>query len=281
MTQRVVIISEIGINHSGSLDLAKQLIKASKEAGVDLVKFQKRDINKTYSKTELDKPRESPWGTTNRQQKEGLEFGKEQYDEIDRYCKELEIGWFASPWDLPSVEFLTQYNLKFNKIASALITHRELCHAIAMQKKYTYISTGMSTLDEISHAVDIFNVHECPFELMSCNSTYPCAEEKANLRCIRTLAHLYNCKVGYSSHCVGIIDCVGAVALGASSIEKHITMDRAAYGSDQAASVEPSGFKRMIDYIRAIEISIGDGIKRVTDEEQKVKAKLRREKDYD
>lgn len=270
------IIAEIGINHNGSIEIAKKLIDGAIFAGADAVKFQKRTIEKVYTKEELDKPRESPWGTTNREQKQGLEFGKKEYNEIDRYCKEKKFEWFASAWDLDSQKFLQQYDLNYNKIASAMLTNRELLEMVADEQKYTFLSTGMSTLDEIERAVDVFIEADCPFELMHCNSTYPMKNEEANLRVIPFLRERFNCKVGYSGHEVGLITSCAAVSLGATSIERHITLDRAMYGSDQAASVEVMGFYRLVDYIRAIESAMGDGIKTVTPKEEEIKKKLRR-----
>lgn len=270
------IIAEIGINHNGSLEIAKQLIDGAVFSGCDAVKFQKRTVEKVYSKEELDKPRESPWGTTNREQKLGLEFGKKEYDEIDSYCKEKGIHWFASAWDIDSQLVLRQYNLKYNKIASAMLTCRELLEMVAEEKKYTFISTGMSTMEEIERAVNIFRKANCPFELMHCNSCYPMKVEDANLRAIPILRERFGCKVGYSGHEVTLIVSCAAVALGATSIERHITLDHAMYGSDQAASIEIVGFYKLARYIRAIENAMGDGIKKVTEEEKKVKDKLRK-----
>lgn len=277
---KTFIIAEIGINHNGKLPLAYRLIDAAKESGADAVKFQKRSINRVYSKEELDKPRESPWGNTNRYQKLGLEFGKEEFDAIDKYCKEVEIQWFATPWDLGSVEFLKHYGLLWNKVPSALLTHTDLLKAIASERKLTYISTGMSTISEIYTAVGVFNDLDCPYELMHCNSQYPCPEDQVNLNCILTLRKLFGCNIGYSSHSTGIITPIAAVALGATSIEAHITLDRAMYGSDQSASIEPQGFKKMVEYIRVIEKAVGDGVKTVSDVEETVKRKLRRTKDF-
>ncbi|NQS88602.1 N-acetylneuraminate synthase family protein, partial [Patescibacteria group bacterium] len=245
-------------------------------AGVNAVKFQKRTVEKVYSKEELDKPRESPWGTTNRELKVALEFGKKEYDEIDRYCKERGIDWFASAWDLESQEFLRQYNLKYNKIASGMVTHRKLLEMVAEEKKYTFISTGMCLMEEITKAVEIFRSKNCPFELMHCNSVYPMRDEDANLKVIETLRKRYDCKVGYSGHEVGLITSCAAAALGVTSIERHITLDRAMYGSDQPASVEVLGFYRLVRYIRTIAKALGDGKKVVTPEEEKVKKKLRK-----
>ncbi|RJR07502.1 N-acetylneuraminate synthase [Candidatus Parcubacteria bacterium] len=275
-TNSTFIIAEIGINHNGDLDIAKKLIDGAAFSGSDAVKFQKRTLEKVYSKEELDKPRESPWGTTNREQKLGLEFGKKEYDEIDRYCREKGIYWFASAWDIDSQMFLRQYSLKYNKIASAMLTCRELLEMVAEEKKYTFISTGMSTMEEIERAVNIFRKANCPFELMHCNSTYPTKDEDANLRIIQTLRERFSCKVGYSGHEVGLIVSCAAAALGATSIERHITLDHAMYGSDQAASIEIMGFWRLVKYIRAIESAMGDSIKRISEEEKKAKAKIRK-----
>jgi len=271
-----LIIAEIGINHNGSIDIVKKLIDGAIFAGADAVKFQKRTIEKVYAKEELDRARDSPWGTTNREQKFGLEFGKKEYDEIDRYCKEKGIEWFASAWDMDSQKFIQNYDLKYNKIASAMLTHKELLKMVADEKKYTFLSTGMSTLEEIEEAVEIFRDAGCPFELMHCNSTYPMKDEEANLRVIPFLREKFNCKVGYSGHEVGLITSCAAVALGATSVERHITLDRAMYGSDQAASVEIMGFYRLVTNIRAIESALGDGVKVVTPKEEEIKKKLRK-----
>ena len=271
----VFVIGEIGINHNGDVEIAKRLIDVAKLAGCDAVKFQKRTVEKVYTKAELDKPRESPWGTTNREQKLGLEFGKEEYDEIDRYCKEKGIYWFASAWDLDSVDFLKQYDLKYNKIASAMLTNIPLLEAVAEQKKYTFVSTGMSTMDEIRAAVEVFRKHDCPFELMHTVSTYPMNNEDANLLMIPTLRKEFGCNVGYSGHERGLQITLAAVALGATSVERHITLDRTMYGSDQAASVEPEGLIRLVRDIRIIEKALGDGVKRVIDAEIPVRKKLR------
>lgn len=271
----VIIIAEIGINHNGDVSIAKKLIDGAVFAGADAIKFQKRTIEKVYSKEELDKYRESPWGTTNRDQKLGLEFGKKEYNEIDRYCKEKGIAWFASAWDTESQEFLRSYDLKYNKIASAILTHKKLIEMVAEEKKYTFISTGMSSMEEISKVVEIFRGADCPFELMHCNSTYPMKDEEANLKMIPVLREKFNCKVGYSGHEVGLITSCAAVSLGATSIERHITLDRAMYGSDQAASVEILGFYRLVRYIRTVENALGNGEKSISPKEVEIKKKLR------
>ena len=271
----VFVIAEIGINHNGSLAIAKQLISEAAAAGCDAVKFQKRTIEKVYSKEELDKPRESPWGTTNREQKNGLEFTESDYEQIDAYCKEKNIEWFASAWDVDSQIFMRRFKCKYNKVASAMLTHRELLEEIASEKKHTFISTGMSTLEQIDKVVEIFKSHDCSFELMHCNSTYPMQLEDANLRVMHTLQDRYGCNVGYSGHETGIIISCAAVAIGASSLERHITLDRAMYGSDQSASLEIVGLKRMMSYVRDIITCMGSPEKKVMDTEVPIAKKLR------
>jgi N-acetylneuraminate synthase len=271
----VFVIAEIGINHNGSRDITEKLIDAAVEAGCDAVKFQKRTIEDVYTKEDLDRDRDSPWGTTNRQQKEGLEFDKEDYDFIDAYCKDVGIEWFASAWDLKSQKFLNQYDCKYNKVASALLTYRELLEEIASQKKHTFISTGMSTLEQIDKAVKIFEDADCSYELMHCNSTYPMPVEDANLKVMHTLQKRYGCNVGYSGHESGIIISCAAVAIGASSLERHITLDRSMYGSDQSASLEVGGLKRMMEYVRDISVAMGSPEKKVMDTEVAIAEKLR------
>ena len=275
LSQHVLIIAELGINHNGDINLAKQMIDIAKKADCDAVKFQKRTIDIVYTKELLDSPRESPWGNTQRDQKNALEFDKEGYDEIDAYCRKIGIDWFASAWDVPSQHFLRQYNLRYNKISSPLITHRELLEAVAEEKKPTFISTGMSTYDEVDIAVDIFKRHKCPFVLMHCVSEYPAPEFSLNLSCMAELRRRYNCPIGYSGHEVSMIPGVIAAMMGAVAIERHITLDRAMYGSDQAASLERRGLEVMVGYIRTIPIVVGDGIKRVTDTEAANARKLR------
>ena len=272
----VFFTAEIGINHNGDLEIAKKLIDVTVEAGCDAVKFQKRAIEKVYSKAVLDTPRESPWGKTTREQKLGLEFEKAEYDIIDQYCKEKNIEWYASSWDIDSQLFLQNYNLKHNKVASAMLTNHKLLEVIAKERKPTFISTGMSTMDEIKDAVRIFEKYDCKFSLQHSNSSYPMKEEEANLNCITTLQKEFRCDVGYSGHeTSGYLICVSAVILGAKSIERHITLDRSMYGSDQAASLEPMGLKRVVNDIRRIEAILGDGEKRVWSSEIPVMKKLR------
>ena len=260
----IFITAEIGINHNGDLKIAKDLIKIAKSCGCDAVKFQKRTVEKSYSKEILDSFRDSPWGNTTRDEKLHLEFNKSDYDEIDKFCSTQDIEWYASSWDIESQEFLRQYNLKHNKVASAMLTNTELLESVAQEKKPTFVSTGMSTMDEIRNAVKIFRKHNCSFELMHTNSSYPMKNEEANLNCIGTLKNEFSCNVGYSGHEAGAtLVCVAAVLLGATSIERHITLDRSMYGSDHAASLEPAGLQRLVRDIRLLDIIKGDGIKNV------------------
>ena len=270
------IIAEIGINHNGDILIAKKLIDMAKECGCNAVKFQKRTIEKVYSKDVLDSPRESQWGTTTRDQKLGLEFEKEEFNIIDKYCKEKEIEWYASSWDVDSQLFLQNYNLKHNKVASAMLTNIPLLEVIAKEGRHTFISTGMSDLNQIRTAVEIFKKHKCPFELMHSNSSYPMKLEEANLQCIETLRQEFNCNVGYSGHEVAsYLCCVIATTLGATSIERHITLDRSMYGSDQSASLEYAGLNRMVKNVIQIKKVVGDGIKRIYDSEIPAMKKLR------
>jgi len=271
----IFITAEIGINHNGDVGVAKQMIDAAKEAGCDAVKFQKRTIDLVYTKEFLDSPRESPWGTTQREQKEGLEFGKKEYDDIDKYCKKVGIHWFASAWDTKSQLFLRQYNLKYNKIASAMLTNIPLLELVTEEKKHTFISTGMSIKKEIDRAVEIFREADCPFELMHCVSTYPMIEEDANLNRIKNLRDKYNCDVGYSGHEVGLAVSYAAAALGITSLERHITLDRSMYGSDQAASIEPPGLRMLVGAVRKITESMGDGKIDMNEKEIPIAKKLR------
>ena len=269
-------IAEIGINHNGDLELAKKLIDEAKAAGFNAVKFQKRDINLVYDEALLSSFRESPWGTTQRQQKEGLEFGKKEYNEIDQYCKNKDIYWFASAWDINSLKFLDNYDLKYQKVASAMIIDKNLLIEIAKRKKYTFISTGMSTTKDIDQAVEIFRELSCPFELMHCVSTYPMKPENANLNTIDALKRRYNCPVGYSGHESGLAVSLAAFSKGISSLERHITLDRSMYGSDQAASLEPKGARELISIIKKMEISFGEEkLGFVLDEEIEIAKKLR------
>jgi len=272
----IFLIAEIGINHNGDLKIAKQLIDGAASAGFDAVKFQKRTIDKVYKKEFLDSFRESPWGTTQRHQKEALEFSVDDYNEIDAFCKLKKIKWSASAWDIDAQKFLQQFNCTFNKVASPMLGHIPLLKLIASEGKKTFISTGMSTLEEIDGVVKIFNDANCPFELMHCNSTYPMKDEDANLNCIPMLKERYGCNVGYSGHESSLIKvCISAVALGATSLERHITLDRAMYGSDQASSIEINALLNFVQSVRAIPHVLGSGIKSLNEMELKAREKLR------
>ena len=273
--KKTFIIAEIGINHNGDIELAKKLIDVASRSGCDAVKFQKRDLDTVYTKEELDKPRKSPWGTTQREQKEGLEFSKKEYDLIDKYCKEKGIIWFASAWDIKSLVFLDNYNLKYNKIASAMITNLDFLKEVAKRKKYTFISTGMSGYNEIDKAVDLFKASDCPFELMHSVSAYPSPEDQLNLNIIQKMVKKYDCPVGYSGHEPSVSPSIVAVTLGANSIERHITLDRSMYGSDQSASLEEKGLEQLVSIIRKIPIVIGKEDKKMLDCEIEVAKKLR------
>lgn len=276
----IFIIAEIGINHNGDLDVTKQLIDVAVDAGADAVKFQKRDLDLVYTQEMLNSPRESQWGTTQREQKQGLEFSAEDYAEISKYCKEKKIEWFASAWDLNSQKFLQQFDCNYNKVASAMIVYEDLLKLIASEGRHTFISTGMSTEKDIENAVKIFRAANCPFELMHCISTYPMKDEDANLACIATLRERFNCDVGYSGHEAGLAVSYGATALGATSLERHITLSRAMYGSDQAASIEPSGFRTLVGSVRKIEQAMGDGKIGYLESEVPIAKKLREHLDW-
>jgi len=271
----IFITAEIGINHNGDMSLCKELIDVAVSSGSNAVKFQKRDIDLVYTKEFLDSPRQSPWGETQRQQKLGLEFEIDEYLEIDRYCKKNDIEWFASAWDLNSQKFLHQFDCKYNKVASAMIVYEELLVMIAKEGKHTFISTGMTSYEDIQKAVDIFNNENCSFELMHTVSTYPMKNEDANLNLIKIFRDKFECNVGYSGHETGLAISIAAAGLGITSLERHITMDRALYGSDQSASVEPSGFNQLVGSVRNVEAAMGDGIKKIIEGEKPVSENLR------
>ena len=270
----IFIIAEIGINHNGDLNIAKKLIDVAIETGCDAVKFQKREVDLVYSKAELDRPRESPFGTTNRELKYGLEFGVSEYSAINSYCRERQIIWFASCWDERSVDFMQQFSPPCYKIASASLTDDNLLRYHRRTGRPLIVSTGMSSLEQIDHAVDVLGDND--LVLMHCTSTYPSKVEELNLRVIPKLRERYNIPIGYSGHEIGLATSVAAAAYGACAIERHITLDRAMWGSDQAASVEPQGFARLVKDVRAVEAAAGDGIKRVFESELPVLKKLRR-----
>jgi N-acetylneuraminate synthase len=271
----IFIVAEVGINHNGDMSICKQLIDAAVESGCDAVKFQKRDIDEVYTQEFLDSYRESPWGTTQREQKIGLEFGVKEYREIEDYCKQKDIEWFASAWDVNSQKFLRQFNSKYNKVASAMIVHIDLLKEIASEGKHTFISTGMTAYEDIDKAVNIFKKANCSFELMHTVSTYPMRDEDANLKMIGTLKNRYKCDVGYSGHEVGLAVSYAAAALGITSLERHITKNRAMYGSDQSASVEPQGVRKLVATVRKIELALGDGKKKILQDEIEIARKLR------
>ncbi len=271
----VFIIAEIGINHNGDLNLCKKLIKEAKECGCDAVKFQKRNIFKVYTEDYLASYRESPWGTTQKDQKLALEFTKKDYIEISDFCQSLNIEWFASSWDIDSQAFLKEFNCKYNKIASPMLIHKPLLEMVAKEGKHTFISTGMSTHSDIQNAIDIFTKYDCSFELMHTVSTYPMKDEDANLNLIKNLREKYKCNIGYSGHESGVAISIAAAALGITSLERHFTLDRTMYGSDQAASIEPNGLRHLVGSVRKIELALGDGIKKILDDEKIVAEKLR------
>jgi N-acetylneuraminate synthase len=272
--QPCFVVAEIGINHNGDIDLAKRLISVAVTAGCDAVKFQKRTIEVVYSPEELAKPRENPFGATNGDLKRGLEFGLEEYREIDAFCKSIKMTWFASPWDEGSVDFLEQFHLPAHKIASASLTDDNLLRHVRKTGKPVILSSGMTTLQEIDHAIEVLGKQN--LLLMHATSTYPASYDELNLRAIPALAARYGVPVGYSGHETGIPTSVCAVALGACCVERHITMDRAMWGSDHAASLEPNGITRLVRDIRLWEQAKGDGVKRVFEREIPIIKKLRR-----
>jgi N-acetylneuraminate synthase len=271
----VYVIAEIGINHNGDLALALELMKVAKDAGCDAVKFQKRTPSICVPLEQQEVMRETPWGMmTYLEYKERTEFWDEEFGAINSYARKLGIDWFASPWDVPSVEFLERFEPICYKIASACLTDDELLEAIAATKQPVVVSTGMSTVEEIRHAVDVLD--GVPFVLAHSTSTYPCPPSELNLRMIATLQDLFGVPVGYSGHETGLQTTVAAVTMGASFIERHVTLDRAMWGTDHAASVEPQGLQRLVRDVRTVEVAFGDGVKRVYDSEVPIRAKLRR-----
>jgi len=272
----VFVIAEIGINHNGDINIAKKLIDMAVGAGCDAVKFQKRTVELVYTKEELVRPRENPFGPTNGDLKRGLEFGEKEYKEIDRYCKEKGIIWFASPWDLKSVDFLEKFNVPCYKIASACLTDDELLKKVRATGKPVILSTGMSTVEEIRHAASVLG--EQDLILLQCTATYPSKDEELNLKVIPWLKENFNCPIGYSGHEVGVYSSLVAAVLGACVVERHITLDRAMWGSDQAASLEPDGLNRLVKVIRFMPLWIGDGKKRVFESEIPILEKLRKVK---
>jgi N-acetylneuraminate synthase len=270
------IIGEIGINHNGDIDVAKKLMEVAKNAGADAVKFQKRTPELCVPEHQRNQMRDTPWGyITYLEYRYKVEFDEEAYTEIDRYAKEIGIDWFASSWDIPSLEFIERFNPPAHKIPSALLTDLELLRAYRATGKPLIVSTGMSTLEEIKAALEL--IGEENLILCHTTSSYPCPPEELNLRMIQTLRNMTSiCPIGYSGHEVGLVPSAVAVAMGACLVERHITLDRAMWGSDQSASVEPQGLASLVKYIRVTERSLGDGVKRVYDSELSSLSKLRR-----
>ncbi len=273
---KTYIIAEIGINHNGSLETAKKLIDIAAVSGCDAVKFQKRNPDVCVPDHQKDVPRDTPWGTMSYlQYKYLMEFDKEQYDQIDEYCKQKDIAWSASPWDMDSLQFLEQYDLPFIKMPSAMLTNEELMRGAARTGKKVIFSCGMSTLDETDLAVQWMREENAEFALLHCNSTYPAPLEDLNLKCIQTLRERYDCEVGYSGHEFRLGTTVAAVYLGATILERHITLDRTMWGSDHLASVEPQGLIKLVKGVRELEVAFGDGNKVVTEGELPIRLKLR------
>jgi N-acetylneuraminate synthase len=268
------VVAEIGINHNGSLKIAERLIDAAAASGCDAVKFQKRTVEALYTAEELARPRESPFGTTNGHLKRGLEFGLEAYQEIDAHCRNRGIPWFASCWDEASVDFIAQFGVPCFKIASASLTDDALLLHTRTAGRPVMLSTGMSSLGQIDHAVEVLG--RADLIILQSTSTYPASYDELNLRVIPALSQRYGVPAGYSGHETGLSTTIASVALGACVVERHITLDRAMWGSDQAASVEPQGFMRLVRDIRLVERAMGDGVKRVSESERPVMRKLRR-----
>jgi len=276
LPRKPFIIAEIGINGNGDIDLAKKLIDVAKRCDCDAVKFQKRAVEICIPESVRDMERETPWGImTYMEYKRRMEFGEDQYDEIDEYCKSVDIPWFASAWDLESLKFLKKYDCPYNKVASAMLLNWELLRAIAAEKKPTFISTGMSTLQDISKAVVLFDGLCCPFCLMHCNSTYPTAIEDCNINVVEKLYRHFVCDVGYSGHETGLLPSILAVAKGAVAVERHITLDRAMWGSDHAASLEPHGLELLVRDCRNVSKILGSGVKAFGEKEKAVARKQR------
>lgn len=275
-SQPVFVIAELGINHNGDLDTALRMIDMAADCGCDAVKFQKRDVDVVYSKAELASPRQSPFGITFGDQKRGLELSKSAYDEINSYCRRLPIEWFASAWDLNSLKFLAQYDLPYNKVASALITNEHFLRCVAAQGKLTFISTGMcGSYKPVDRAALIFRQAKCPFVLMHCIATYPADEGHLNLRNIPVMRAMFECPVGYSGHEASVSPSLVAASLGACAIERHITLDRTMYGTDQPASLEEHGLRTLVQQLRKLPAMLGSDVKQLQPGEDAVAKKLR------
>ncbi len=271
----IYIVAEIGINHNGSLDYAKELIDMAVKCGCDAVKFQKRNLDIVYGDELLSQKRESPWGNTQRDQKEALEFSLKEYDQIDQYCKDKSISWFASSWDTESQIEMRKYNFPYNKIASAMTTNKAFVELVASERIPTFVSTGMTEINEIDWVVNIFRKYKCDLMLMHTVSTYPSLDGNLNLKCINTLKERYKLPIGYSGHEVGVSPSIIAAALGAAAVERHITLDRAMYGSDQSASLETSGLRQLCETLRKIPSILGSPVKKILESEMEVASKLR------
>lgn len=270
------LIAEIGINHNGSIKLAKKMIDLAKETGFNAVKFQKRNPDISTPENQKTKMRNTPWGEISYlDYKKKIEFGLKEFLEIDRYCKKIKISWLASAWDLDSQKFLKRFKLKYNKVASAMLTNIELIHSIAKEKKLTFISTGMSSIKDIQKCVNIFKKNKCRYVLMHCVSTYPCPEDKLNLNMILTLKEKFKCDVGYSGHESTVSPTIFAYFLGANYIERHITLDRSMWGTDQAASLSKNGLQNLVDILEKAPQVMGDGIKRLSIEEKNMLTKFK------
>ena len=273
---RPFLIAEIGINHNGSLKLAKKLIDLAKKYNFDSVKFQKRDPNICVPEHQKDKIRNTPWGEmTYFEYKEKIELGETEFRKIDKYCKKIKIDWFCSSWDENSLKFMKKFKTKYNKVASAMITNLDLLELIAKEKKLTFISTGMSKMKDINNAVKIFKKYKCDFVLMHCVSTYPCEEKDLNLNLIPALKEKFKCKIGYSGHETTVSPTYAAWFLGADYIERHITLDRTMYGTDQSASLSESGIRDLTNILSKFPSMLGDGKKIITKDEQKLIPKFR------
>ena len=274
--KRPFLIAEIGINHNGSLKLAKKLISLAKKYNFDAVKFQKRNPDICVPEYQKSQIRNTPWGEmTYLDYKKKIEFGEKEFKIIDKYCREIKIDWFCSPWDINSLEFLKKFKTKYNKIASAMLKNLDLVKLVAKEKKLTFMSTGMSEMKDIKKAVNIFKKNKCDFVLMHCVSTYPCDEKDLNLNCIITLKKKFKCKMGYSGHESSVSPSVGAWFLGADYIERHITLDRTMWGTDQAASLSEEGMRQLSSTLQKLPIMQGDGVKKITKEEKKIFPKFK------
>ena len=270
------LIAEIGINHNGSIKLAKQLIDLAKSCDFDAVKFQKRDLDICIPDYQKNIMRDTPWGRISYlDYKKKIEFGKKEFNEIDNYCKKIKIDWFCSAWDLNSLKFLKTYKMKYNKIASALITNTEFLTAVAKQRKITFISTGMSTMKDINRAINIFKKNKCDFILMHCVSSYPVADKDLNLNTILNLKKKFKCKIGYSGHEANVSPSIAAWLLGSDYIERHITLDRSMWGTDQSASLSEQGMKYLSGMLKKFPTILGDGIKKINLDEKKLISKFR------